>query len=156
GQYNLAVEDDLFGGQQSTYGGPTVSAASLALRRQFGAHIDVFGDFSWLSNEGNTVGSGNLTTTATLPADAPNNPFTTPITVSFPAVGLSNQTDNDSETLRGVAGAIWRLPRNWTLSAEYTWSRSRTARVTTSPITGDPDGAQGPAVSDAVAIGNGT
>ncbi len=155
GRYNLELPRDLLGAEQSLLNNPQVSSASLSLRRAFGERIDAYSDFSWLDNRGRTYFAGGIATSVTLPANAPNNPFDSAINVSFPAPGLSFLRDTGSETLRGTAGLIVRLPRRWSAAADYVWSRSRSSFLSTSPALGDPDGAAGPGIAATAALASG-
>jgi outer membrane receptor protein involved in Fe transport len=102
-----------------------VDSATLNVRRELGATVDAFADFSWYDNSGLSYGSGGEPNSVTLGTDAPNNPFTTPIVVRFPNPGLLFPVKSEVETLRGIGGVVVRLPSEWTAAADYGWNRSR-------------------------------
>lgn len=154
GLYNLDLSDDLGGRRQGLFNGPTVSSALVSARRGFTEALDAFADLSYFDNEGRIANAG-LPGPVVLAADAPNNPFTTPIVVRFPSPGLARELGSDAETVRAVGGLIARLPGSWTAGLDYAWSRSRYSFFQTSPVVGDPDGA-GPGLGAAAAYADGT
>jgi iron complex outermembrane recepter protein len=153
GQYNLDIPNDFNGALQGLYNGPTVASSSLTVRQQLGARVQAFGDVSWFDNRGRGVASAGANS-VTLAADAPNNPFTTPIVVSYPVAGLTYPIEVNFRTLRATGGTIVRLPKDWIASADYAWSLSRNVTYQTNPATGDPDG-PGPGISDQMALTSG-
>lgn len=154
GLYNLDIPDTLQGGRVSLLNDPTVWSATLNIRHAFSTRVEVFLDLSHSDNRGHALG-GLISDVVTLPANAPNNPFTTPINVRFSPTGLIAPIVSASETTRAVGGVIVRLPREWTVSADLAWNRSRFTQTSTNPILGDPDGA-GPGLPFATDLTNGT
>lgn len=153
GRYNLDLPADLLGTEQSLLSETEASSAVFNVRREFGDRIEAFLDTLWLHNESHFA-FANVPTTAALPANAPNNPFTTAIRVRFPATGLSYHLDSRSDAIRTAAGVIVRLPGDWTAETDYVWSRSRFSNTSTDPVLGDLDGT-GPDISGSTALNNG-
>lgn len=154
GKSNLDIPDTADGQGRTIVATPERTSLSLNVRRSFGSWIEGFLDLSRQQNKSRTLWT-STSPLATLPATAPNNPFTSPITVRFPTVGLGSPRDVETEILRGVLGVIVRLPKDWMTEADYTWSRSRLTVVGTQPEVGDPDGT-GPGIPVATAWSNGT
>ena len=126
GQYNLdpAQTSQLGGGgKQTLLTGPTVSSLSASVRRKLTADIEAFSELAYSKNEG--VFTNNPTNaTYTLASTAASNPFTTNVRVTTPITGLDGNDTTVVTTRRAILGALTKLPADWTLSAEYSWSRS--------------------------------
>lgn len=133
GSYNLALPNDVIGLRQSLLNNPTMDSLSANVRGEITDRLEAFADFSWYRNQGSAF-VGNVSSFVTLPANAPNNPFTTAITVRFPSPNINVRFRSESETLRAAAGLIYRLSDNWSVGADYSWSRSRLTFIQTSPI----------------------
>jgi iron complex outermembrane recepter protein len=154
GKYDITLPDTTEGARRSLLAAPTRRSIALNARRNFGSSLEAFIDLSHLENDSTTEWF-NVNPVALLPASAPHNPFTTPIQIRFPAIGMTAPRHVDTETLRGVAGVIVRLPHDWMAAVDYGWSRARARTVSTLPTVGDPDGA-GPGVSAFMAWTAGT
>ena len=154
GRYDLGLADIAAAGRLAMLAGAETGALSLNLRRDFSDTVDGFADVTWLDNRNLGYFTG-VPSNTTLASNAPNNPFTKAITVSFPATGIFAPITVENQSLRAAAGVIVRLPRDWTAAADYVWSRARNDRVFTSDSLGDPDGA-GPGVSVTTALSSGT
>ena len=124
GHYNLEFPDDLRGTRATLLNAPTVNSVSATLRHEFTENFEAYLDTALLKNYGRAY-SSVLPVRVLLPATAPNNPFTQRISVSFPTQGVSYTSNTESETLHSVAGAIARLPHEWSVNASYGWDRSR-------------------------------
>ncbi|MEJ1963650.1 MAG: TonB-dependent receptor [Gammaproteobacteria bacterium] len=153
GQYILALPDTVLGGRQNLLNGTTTDAASVNLRQDLGERFQALADVSWLDDRSRAL-SATGPSSVTLPVSAPNNPFTTPITVSFPATGLAFPLHSEQEALRVLGGFIAHLPHEWLAETDYVWSRSRFTGTQTNPATGDPDGT-GPGIADTTALASG-
>lgn len=155
GQYNLDLPGDFRGTLGSLGVDISQKSGTLNLRHSFGSRIEAFIDASWLNNYGVSYAGGGIDT-VTLPANAPNNPFTTAVNVRFPVPELARYAGprGKAETLRAAGGVIVRLPGDWTGAMEYTWSRFDRQNVATAPIVGDPDG-PGPGASVTTALQSG-
>lgn len=155
GRYNLDIPAGPTGRDSSLISGTTVTSLNANLRRSFGSDVEVYSDFSWLQNKSHAVSLGAPVTSVTIAANAPNNPFSVPIRVTFPLIGLSLPIDTESSTLRATGGFIWRLGKDWAFSADYTWARSRSEARRSNFGVGDPDGS-GPGIGSDTAYANGT
>jgi len=155
GRYNLDLPQTIrIGALGTIIGQPETETFAFNLRRSWGPTFEAYADFSSLENRSEAV-LGTVPFSTTLPATAPNNPFTTTVNVGFPATNIGAVFKNQSDTLRATAGVIVRLPRDWTASADYVWGRSRSSSSQQAAIVGDPDGT-GPALSINAALANGT
>ncbi len=128
GHYNLDLANDPAGNQYSLLFAPTVSSLALNLRREFTDRIEAFVDISRNDSRSLRMGSSVASTDAnvTLPVGA-NNPFTEAVRLSVPVPGYDAgrlRTHVDLLTEQVSGGLIVRLPREWTVQAEYSWSRS--------------------------------
>ncbi len=128
GHYNLNLANDLVGNQYSLLLAPTVSSLALNLQREFPGGVEAFVDVSRHDNRSLRIGSEQTWTdiNVTLPVGA-NNPFTEAVRLSVPVPGydasrLRTRADLLTEQVSG--GLIVRLPREWTVQGEYSWSRS--------------------------------
>jgi iron complex outermembrane receptor protein len=156
GKYNLDLpQTPNLGALTGIRSVPDTESFSVNVRRSWGAALETFVDFSSLQNTGEGLYGGVPNTSFTLPATAPNNPFTTPIRVVFPATNLAAYSVNESETLRAMAGVVMRLPGEWRASADYVWGRSTVSNAFPTTFVGDPDGT-GPGISFNTAVANGT
>jgi outer membrane receptor protein involved in Fe transport len=139
GQFNLDLANDIQGLRRSLLNTSEVSSASATLRHEFSDRFASYLDLSLYRNESRGSAS-SIANTAFLLADAPNNPFQQDINVTFPVdPGLAGEYRSLSETLQGSIGSIVRLPREWTLSASFDWSRSRATDIL-SDVVLDPAG----------------
>ncbi len=154
GKSNIELPFSFDGKRRTLIATPKRTALSLNVRRNFGSRIEGFVDLSLQQNNSRTLWTATNPIVA-IPATAPNNPFTTAITVRYPTVGLGSARDLETETLREVVGVIVRLPRDWMTEADYTWGRSRLLAIGTQPEIGDPDGS-GPGIAASTAWTNGT
>ena len=154
GNYNLDLPDTIAGRRLGILRSPEQQSYGLTVRRSFGQRVDLMVDASRFDNRGyqNFV---TVRSDVTLPINAPNNPFTTPITVSFPTTGLDNPGHSRSVSERLLAGVAVRLPASWSVGLDYVWTRSISSTSTRSYFVGDPDGT-GPGISYTAALTAGT
>lgn len=131
GTYSLDLSDDLNGRQRGLVATPSIRSFTTSVRRKFGTKVDAFVDVS--RNENRTTSNDALVpnTATNLPANAPNNPFQQAINVRFPTPGLSFMSSGRSISERVLGGMVVRLPADWMLGADYSWSRSRWTLVST-------------------------
>jgi iron complex outermembrane receptor protein len=155
GRYNLDFPDSRFGLRGATNSVPEVESFGLSLRRSFGKHVEAYLDGARTKNVGLSTANGSNPTSTTLAANAPNNPFTTAVSVSFPELAPDAPYMTTSQTDRFAAGAVVRLPAEWMVGADYIYSRSIYENVVPMSQLGDPDGA-GPGISFATALSSGT
>jgi outer membrane receptor protein involved in Fe transport len=136
GQYNLDLpRDPHWGGGYLV--NPAVTSFTLNARREFTDRLEFFVDASLLENSTSSQVNGlPINTPYILQPSAPNNPFQQPIRVTFGATDLTygGRTTTESATLRTGAGLMLRLPRDWTVQAQYDWSRSRRDYVSSTSV----------------------
>ncbi len=130
GHYNLDLPNDSRGKQYSLVFSPTVRSLALNLRREFTDRIETFVEVSRYDRRSLRMGSSLALSDANLilPVGA-NNPFTEAVRLSIPQPGYDGsrlRTHSDSLTEQVGGGLIVRLPRQWTVQPEYSWSRSNT------------------------------
>jgi outer membrane receptor protein involved in Fe transport len=118
GKIDAALSPDANGAERSLLTRPKVSSLLVNARRRFGASIEVYGDLLALRNDGRSVLSQAVQQTV-LPADAPDNPFTEAVTVTFPLAGFDTVLRNRTSTTRATAGLIVDLPRAWKGNLDY-------------------------------------
>src|SRR5262249_44193849 len=138
GKYNLDISNDVLGGRQTLIASPTVSWASLNLRREFSDRVEAFTDLSFDRNKAETVGNGGFIVSSSpiLPADAPTTPFTTAIKIKLPRPGFDAPVELEDKTVRAASGVVVHLQRDWNLGVDYVWSRVRTtSTLTTASVT---------------------
>lgn len=136
GQYNLDLANDLGGGRAAILSAPTTRSASISVRREFTGRLDLFADFLYYGNE-SVANRGITLRTATLAADAPNNPFDSAIRVTYPSPYSDVELPRTSEstTIQAVLGATLELTENWSVQAEYTRNKSSLEASFYSPTT---------------------
>lgn len=105
------------------YGAETLNG-SATLRREFN---------SWLTGYVGATGSRYDSTSAiargqsvyNLASSAPNNPFAQSIRLTLPSSGDTQSVRSRSQTLSLIGGAIVKLPSDWQLLLDMSYSRSR-------------------------------
>ncbi len=124
GHYNLDLPLDHGGALGDLVSNPTVRSLSLSVRREFSGRVEAFIDASNNDNRGNSYYSP--WTTYTLSAEEDANPFMQSVSITVPFVGFDHGVSafSRSRTRQINGGVIVRLPRGWTMQAEYNWSRS--------------------------------
>lgn len=158
GKYNLDMPNVVNGRLATLRIVPRQESYGFSVRRKFGARVELLADASHFLNRAENVLFGNNTASFTLSATAPNNPFTAPVNVSFPATFLERAGNvigtNLSKVNRLLAGIVVRFPADWTVGADYVWSRSQTFSASPFGLLGDPDGT-GPGLSFSTALSTG-
>ena len=138
GNYNLDLPNDMGreGLRRSLLNDPTVYSLSLNVTREFNPWLDVYFDSLYRVNEGSfRVNDNGANRLLLIPGDAPNNPFDNFVFVSIPLIGLEGATKSESETLQLALGFVSKLPGDWALSGDLSWSESNTDSVSTTPLT---------------------
>ncbi len=125
GAFNLDMPAGMNGSERGLLAAPSKDSFSINVRREFGARVEAFVDFTRLQNKGRSA-TANVPSFAILDADAPNNPFQQTIGVRFPTPGLVFPARSESTTERATGGIIARLPGNWVGEIDYAWGRSHT------------------------------
>ncbi|MDB6127306.1 MAG: hypothetical protein JWM35_1202, partial [Verrucomicrobia bacterium] len=112
------------GGGEGIFAGPTITSFSATLRHQFNPNVQVF----LVAGAGENLSVSPLGVTSssfTLPATAPNNPFGQAIRVTIPVLQGGGVNRVDASESRLVGGIIVKLPYRWQAESDYSWSRSR-------------------------------
>lgn len=154
GQYSLDLPNSTGARLSTLLVVPKEEAYSFSLRRKFGRRLEVFVDGSHYENRGESTQVTGVNQSFTLAANAPNNPFTTAVSVNFAVPNLLLENLSVSTSDRLLAGMVVRLPANWTAGADYVWSRSRNELKSAASPLGDPDGT-GPGISYTTALSTG-
>jgi iron complex outermembrane receptor protein len=153
GRYNLDLPDSIGGRRSGLLAVPEQKSYGLSLRRRFGSWLEVLLDGNQFQNTGsrivNLVGA-----TTTLSATAPNNPFTTPVALAFPATNITAEAVTETTSSRFLAGLVVRLPARWSAGLDYVWARTRQRGRVPQVVVGDPDGT-GPGLSYTAALAAG-
>jgi outer membrane receptor protein involved in Fe transport len=150
GRYNLDLADSAqqAGGGRGLLNGPTSKSLGLTVRQDISPAFAGFIDLSAASNTSRFSMSGFDFTTGlvgtTVNANAPNNPFGQAVRVTVPTNAGDGEHEVEHTLLRAAGGLVYRLPRDWSLAGDYSWSRAGLTRF------------QPRAVSAAAAIANGT
>lgn len=112
-------------------------SGSLAIRREFSRWLTMYAEVGITSSTAYNTYS-NTINNFTLNADAPNNPFTQAIAVTFPAnAQFDTRVKRTASTFRTLAGAIVKLPWEWQAIAELAYSTS-TYQSQDSPANNNP------------------
>ncbi|MBP8256952.1 MAG: TonB-dependent receptor, partial [Opitutaceae bacterium] len=154
GKYSLDPPDSVaVGSRLALLSVPVRESYGLGLRRRFSTQVEAYLDASRFVNRGeyDTLSINNR---ATLPANAPNNPFTVPILVNFPITNLQALATGESISDRIAGGVSVRLPAEWSAGLDYVWSQANTGAASPNALLGDPDGS-GPAVEFGAAVTSG-
>lgn len=126
GTYNFSLADSaqVVGGKQSLINNPTTESGILTIRHDFSPAVSGFVETGGSNNTAH-FSSSLLTSTFTIPATAPTNPFTEAIVVTVPSSAGDAELISRTSIDRFTAGFVVKLPRSWRSEADYTWSRSR-------------------------------
>ena len=146
GQYNLTPADDLNGNLRPIRQSPDIYSGAVSIRREFTPDLELFVDASFSRNQGQRL---QLTTQAQtfMPGDAPGNPFQNTVSVNYPVIGPGFETRVRQDELSFVGGGAYDLPGDWTISADFNWSRARTEQIGTTPAYNNVFGVL-PAIND--------
>lgn len=93
-----------------------------SVRRRMSSWLELFADFSFDRTTANSSREAALF--VTLAANSTNNPFQQQIRVGFPLVGSSLDATRRVENIRSNVGGIFRLPGEWSIAIDGSWSRS--------------------------------
>jgi len=125
GKYNVDLSNDAAGRRALLSAGVDTTSANFGVRHALTQNIDLYTNV-YFTQDHSTAVTQIATVVATLPADAPNNPFTTPIQVAFPVADGGRPREFRSQTLMASGGAIARIARGWALATDFSIGRSRT------------------------------
>jgi iron complex outermembrane receptor protein len=129
------------GGKRSLLVGTTTKSILATVRRDFGATLHVFAEGSASNKSGEFVTSNIFSSSYTIPASAPNNPFREAIRVTVPISAGDSVESTENRDRRLVAGATLRLRRDWSAAFDYTWNRFE-SRFSSLPSLSGAEGAQ--------------
>jgi iron complex outermembrane recepter protein len=101
---------------------PRQKSFMMTFRREMTDNLEFNAEYSY--NADKNVRNMSISTSLTVPATVPTNPFTSQVTVMVPMTQSTPVTSSNS-TRRLTAGLIWRLPADWTLQADYTRTAAR-------------------------------
>ncbi len=134
GQYNLDLSptaDPRSRFAPFTTGSKSLDA-SLAVRREFTSWLSLYTQAQ--ANRTDSLSPVNqVTSTITLAANAPNNPFQQAIMVAAPPIGGDTELRARSDTRRILGGAIVQLPFSWQANLDYTYNWSRFSSTFAAP-----------------------
>ncbi len=153
GRYDLNLPNTKSGTLGKMLQPASTDALGLGLRRRFGDRVEAYVDASRLNND-SSAAVYTASPTATIASTAPNNPFTSAISVSFPDFSPTTLYEATSQSDRIAAGAVLRLPADWSVGTDYVYSRSSAGAAFGFAVLGDPDGT-GPAISYTTALSTG-
>lgn len=130
GTYNIRPSNSAqtIGGNLTQLGqDPQLKSLSLTVRQEITPSLQAFLQAHASKNiqrfDLDTV-IGQSNTAFTIPAASANNPFQQDIRVTLPSNSDLRRLQSQTEG-RGLAGGlIFKLPRNWVTSLDYTWARS--------------------------------
>ncbi|MGP7796998.1 TonB-dependent receptor [Sphingomonas sp. CLY1604] len=126
GQYNLqAPEGTTNGGTDAPliYGNQMVSGL-LSVRRKMNDWMTLYAQGQYSQNQSQTYFSRGFNLVE-IAANAPNNPFTTAVTIAGPNVGEVVSLKNTFTQWTALGGAIFRLPYDWQANLDVSYARTR-------------------------------
>jgi iron complex outermembrane receptor protein len=124
GKIDASLSPDSNGAERTLLTRPKISSLLVNARHRFNASIEAYGDILAFRNEGRSILSQVIQQTV-LPADAPGNPFTEAISVTFPLAGFDTLMRNRTSTTRATVGLIVDLPRAWKGNLDYSRGLAR-------------------------------
>jgi len=149
GHIATALPDDRSGAQGDLLTRPTLTSALVNVRHHFGAGIDGYVDGIYLRNASDTVGRvarGYVP----LDANAPGNPFSQPIILTYPLPVSVPPSHTNITEFRITAGVIVPLFNDWRANLDYSYGethldfRSNTVVPTSDFYSAIGTGAAGP------------
>ncbi|MFC4307794.1 TonB-dependent receptor [Steroidobacter flavus] len=127
GSYNTNLPNTAHpttGLRRSVGSAPELSTVMASFQREMTDSLNVFADFYWSSNTAVTSGYSSFNNVLTVPAASPINPFQQAVIVSIPDF-YTDDYEAKSLDRRATVGFTLKLPAEWMLSSDYTWSESR-------------------------------
>jgi iron complex outermembrane recepter protein len=104
---------------------PRVKSALATVQREMTENLELYTELSYADNFAPTYQTLLDFLPLSVPASTPTNPFQQRVTVRMPdATPVPADTVDDIER-RWTIGAIYRLPRDWSATADYTWNSDR-------------------------------
>jgi iron complex outermembrane recepter protein len=127
GRYNLSSSGDANGSARSLLNHPRHTSYKMSVRRQFNIRLQLFLDVFSQESIGRSITAVQSPTSVLLQPTALNNPFTTPIRVSFPTPALIDTLRTVHKSANGTIGALVELGREWKAEADFSISRATSA-----------------------------
>ena len=131
GKIDAALAPGLINPQASLVTGSEMSSALLSVRHRFGDRVEAYFDGLALRNEGRSFSPLTTYDSFNLGPDAPANPFTTLVTLSYAIPGQMTERRTRTTTTRATGGLIIDLPAAWKLNADYTVGKADVRSVRT-------------------------
>jgi iron complex outermembrane receptor protein len=155
GRYNLTIPNDTFGAQSQLLAlDSPLRSLGFSVRQKITPWLEGYADYGLSSHQGTSWNLAGTQGSATIAANAPNNPFTTAISVGFPLPGVVGVSTSKFQYTRISSGLVAKLPGGWQAALDYTWGRVRVRQYYASTRLGDPD-ETGPGISATAAFANG-
>ncbi|MDB6095569.1 MAG: hypothetical protein JWM32_3131 [Verrucomicrobia bacterium] len=126
GRYNLGLSPDAaaFGGGGNTLlNSPVIKSISGSARHRLNDIVQVFAEASHSENLGYQQ-TNQFASAVTVPISAPTNPFQQAIQVRVANSSLNGTATSKSAYDRVAAGVILKLPADWMLGSDFTWTRA--------------------------------
>lgn len=102
-----------------------VKSAVFSVRQKVFADTEITGDIFYGENRAvNRITPLGSPGQITVPTAAATNPFTASVRVSAP-YDITSPNTNVSESASASVGFVSKLPKEWTLQGDFTWSRNR-------------------------------
>lgn len=129
GRHNTASSmlAGITGGGGSFGSPPRTESVAGSIRHSFTGWLDGFLDLS--HNQTRSRDPSGAPIYLTLPGNDPRNPFQQAIQIVVPTDAYNTFSDQFNRTDRASAGLIARLPGEWAMSVDFTWSRSNIGYV---------------------------
>ena len=116
---------------------PEVTTYNINLRREFGKSVEIFADFS--RDESKSTNITPIQYSLFIPGSAAANPFQQDVLGFINIPNGFAQTQNTRNT-RANAGAIIRLPYQWSAALQYDWLESKGRSVSNTVLSPSFDG----------------
>lgn len=132
GTYDLGLAPTAVGGLSQLTAGARQLSGMVAVRRDMTPWLQAYVELS--GNRTTTTYNGSLTPRfVTLAADAPNNPFTEDLLIATPFPGTDQQYRAVNSQVRGLIGAVAKLPYEWQAVLDLTIGRSTNSGQPSAP-----------------------
>lgn len=132
GTYNLDLAEGavgLWSGEVPFFPAIESEALSVSVNRDMTDKLNVFIDAGYNSQEAEGIGTYYGTNTITLAANPKINPFGKAVKITYPVrmedLGIRGKSFGETETQSAAAGFTYKLPHDWIISADHSWSKSR-------------------------------
>jgi iron complex outermembrane receptor protein len=133
GTYDQRLSLDGAGTLQSAIASTLTTSAVLSVRRGVGPRIELFADAIFLDNRGSAAGPLFRDDYVTLLVGQNGNPFTGPVTATFPTEGRYGRASTAIQSRRAAIGAIARLPFDWSTDLDVSVGSTRTKATPFAP-----------------------